>query len=79
MKDTSDQVHGVMIAMMKRKSGEERMKIVATMFETAIQLILESSRGPLDDAEAGATVFMRFYGHDFIPEEKEKILAHLSR
>lgn len=79
MNDTSDKTREVMIAMMKRKSGEERLKMGASMFDTAKQLILASLTGQYSDADRRAVLFQRLYGHDFSPETRARILTHLSR
>ncbi|MFH1830468.1 MAG: hypothetical protein ABH871_06810 [Pseudomonadota bacterium] len=68
MKDTSACVHKKMISLMSKRSGEERLKMGASMFDTAKELIGPSSR---------AKVFLRLYGSNFSPKERQKILNHL--
>ena len=78
MKDTSDQAHEVMLAMMKKKSGEERLKMGASMFDTTKQLVLASLTGQHSDADRKTVLFQRLYGQDYSPALRDKILRYLS-
>ena len=77
MKDTSKEVHSRMLEMMRRKSGEERLKMGFSMFDMAKHLVLASLECGEDDANVRAQLFVRFYGKDYSREQKIKIIRHL--
>lgn len=75
--DTSENIHSRMVAMMKQKSGRERMEMGASMFDAARALALHSLRGR-SQAELPGLLFLRCYGADFSARKKKRIAAHLS-
>ena len=79
MKDTSDIIRKKMISMMRKKSGEERLKMGASMFDMAKQLVLASRSVSAASAEGRTATFLKFYGHDFPPEARARILLYLSQ
>ncbi|MBI2092149.1 MAG: hypothetical protein HYY43_02415 [Deltaproteobacteria bacterium] len=74
MTDTSPQVNSKMIEMIRLRSGEERLKMGADMFDMAKRLILASL--DCNDSDVRTKLFLRVYGNDFSTEEKGKILKH---
>lgn len=74
MTDTSPKIRNKMIKLMRRKSGVERLKMGADMFDMAKRLILISMQDR--DVNVRQEIFLRFYGNDFSGERKEKILKY---
>lgn len=80
MNDTNPSVESVFIEMMMKKSGQERMMMGFSMFEMARRQVVASVKMNNPDAdikEIRREIFLRFYGQDFSPEEREKILSKL--
>lgn len=75
MNDTSAKMHDVMLAMMMQKSSEDRLKMGASMFDTARCLVRESLKGSCSGVELRRAIFVRFYGNDFSPEERRGCLS----
>ena len=64
--------------MLKQRSGEERLKMGCAMRETARALVEASIREQDPQATPEAVrkgLFLRFYGHEFDVESREKILT----
>ncbi len=77
MKDTTPEIESRFMDMMMSKSGEERLKMGFSMFETARRQAIASIRGErpdIDDKELRRQVFLRFYGQEFDENDREKIL-----
>ena len=77
MKDTSFEIQKKIDEIYKNKSGEEKLLIALSMFETARELVISSLPNNLSDKELRKELFLRFYGNDFSSNEKEKILTNL--
>jgi hypothetical protein len=80
MKDTTPEIESRFHRMLMKKSGQERLKMGFSMFEMARRQVVASimNQNPrCDSKEIHKTLFLRFYGQDFTPEECEKILAQL--
>jgi hypothetical protein len=68
-----------MRALMAARSPEERLRMAARMFAGAKVLARVGYTGPVgDEVEMRRHIFRRFYGGDFTPEERERILEYLS-
>jgi len=68
-----------MRALMAARSPEERLRMAARMFAGAKVLVRVGYTGPAgDEAEMRRHIFRRFYGGDFTPDERERILEYLS-
>ena len=68
--------------MLLARSGEERLKMGSSMNATARALVRASvlARDPrASPAAIRREVFLRFYGHEFDAEARERILARLGR
>lgn len=74
MIDTTAKIQKKMLLLMRRKSGLERLKMGADMFDMAKGLVLASLDCGNSDVRSG--LFLRFYEMDFGVEDKEKILKH---
>jgi 7-cyano-7-deazaguanine synthase in queuosine biosynthesis len=64
--------------MIMRKSGEERMMMGDSMFVAARTLVLASLDPALTEDEKRRELFLRFYGNDFSPDCKERILRWMT-
>jgi hypothetical protein len=78
MNDTSPDMESRYRAMLMERSGEERLKMGCSMFDTAKALM---RAGILDQnphaspAEIRRGLFMQLYGHEFDAKSRAKILA----
>lgn len=78
MKDTPPEMEARYRAMLMQRSGEERLKMGCAMRETARALVEASIREQDPQATPEAVrkgLFLRFYGHEFDADSREKILA----
>ncbi|MBI4849362.1 MAG: hypothetical protein HY808_12450 [Nitrospirae bacterium] len=78
MKDTSPEMEDCFNDMMMQKSGEERLKMGFSMFDTSRRQVIASikmNNPEADDKAVRKELFDRFYGQDFSSEESGKILA----
>jgi len=67
--------------MIRRKTPEERLRMGCSMFDFSKSLVVNAilrERPNLSPAELRGELFLRFYGNDFAPARREKILAHLA-
>jgi hypothetical protein len=68
--------------MLMQRSGAERLRMAGSMFATARALAVASIRAKDPSVSASAlrqALFLRFYGGDFSPEERERIVTWLGR
>ena len=78
MNDTSPDMESRYRAMIMERSGEERLKMGCSIFDTAKALM---QAGILDQnphaspAEIRRALFMQLYGHEFDADSREKILV----
>jgi hypothetical protein len=74
VKDTTTDAARMYRDLLCSKSGAERFRMGCEMFETAKAFALAGLR---EQGEEGLRerLFLRLYGHDFEPEERERILA----
>jgi hypothetical protein len=82
MNDTSPEVERIYRSMLLQRSGEERLKMGCSMHATARALVCASvlEKDPLaSPAALRGALFLRFYGHEFNAEAREKILLALER
>ena len=80
MNDTDPEVEQKFVAMLLERSGEERLKMGCSMHATAQALVRASvlEKDPLaSPATLRRALFLRFYGHEFDAEAREKILLAL--
>ena len=81
MNDTSPEFESRFNEMMMKKSGQERLKMGFSMFDTARRQVIASVKMNKPDAdikEIRKEIFIRFYGREFSPKEQEKILMHIA-
>ncbi|TKS63686.1 MAG: hypothetical protein EWM73_01214 [Nitrospira sp.] len=64
--------------MIMERSGEERLKMGCSMFDTAkavMQAGILDQNSHASPAEIRRALFMQLYGHEFDADSREKILA----
>lgn len=79
MNDTSSEIECIITDRMKRLSGEERLRIGASMFDTAKRLVIASFARGEAAANTRVRLFLRFYGGDFDSVSREKIITYINR
>jgi hypothetical protein len=80
MTDTSPPLDRLYRQLLMQRSGAERMKMAGSMFATARAFAVASLRAGEPSLSAAALrreLFLRFYGGDFGPEARERIVAWL--
>jgi len=77
MNDTIPEIQDKIDDIYKNKTGEEKLLIALSMFETAREIVISSLPNNLTERELRKALFLRFYGNDFSVDEKEKILSNL--
>lgn len=80
MNDTPPEIEQMFVAMLMEGSGEERLKMGCSMHATAQALVRASVLEEDPFASAAAVrqaLFLRFYGHEFDSETRDKILLAL--
>ncbi len=68
--------------MLMKRSGEERLKMGCSMHATARALVRASILEEESSASPGTlrtAFFLRFYGQDFAPPKRKKILRALAK
>ena len=81
MNDTHPDVAIRFRELMMRKSGEQRLLMGCSMYDTAKQIVrsaIYNSRPGITEAEMKKEIFLRFYGSEFSPAETERILLTLA-
>lgn len=82
MRDTSPEMMEKMREMIRMKSPLERLMMGCSMYATSKYLVIRAIREENPDISEAALrrqFFLRFYGNDFNPEEREKIAKHLEQ
>ncbi len=81
MNDTSPEVEAIYRRMLLAKSGAERVRMASAMFKDARRIVESSIRAAdpgIDEVGLRQAVFLRFYGHEFAPAERERILERIA-
>lgn len=66
--------------LMMSKSGQERLLMGCSMYDTAKQIVrsaISNSRPGITEEEMKKEIFLRFYGKEFSTADREKILVAL--
>lgn len=80
MNDTHPDISVRFQNLMMLKSGEQRLLMGCSMYDTAKQIVRSSIYDKYPQISAGQMkkeIFIRFYGHDFSQPDAEKILSVL--
>lgn len=78
MNDTSPAFQDRFRRMLLRRSGEERLKMGCSMHATARTLV-KVSIAEKDPIALKQALFLRFYGDEFEPKERKRILRALRK
>ena len=78
MKDTSDQIERKYRDMLLARSGEERLKMGCSMHATARALVI-ASIPEKNRVKVNRELFLRFYGEEFEPKQRKRILLALRK
>ena len=81
MKDTHPVIAERIKALMRKKSGEERLMMGFSMFETAKKIVVSSifsKSNKLSPADLRKAIFLRFYGNDLSLDIKKRVLRSWS-
>ncbi|HZE88669.1 MAG TPA: hypothetical protein VE404_03930 [Verrucomicrobiae bacterium] len=78
MSDTSPEVANLFRDMIMERSGEERVRMGADMFEASREIVLASLKAESPD-DLRVRLFVRFYGADFEPAELARIVEAIRR
>ncbi|MCU0288559.1 MAG: hypothetical protein MUF15_19475 [Acidobacteria bacterium] len=76
MKDTSEKMERIYNEMLMKKTPEERVKMCFSMLNAARRIVMSTIK---DKKNWRKEMFLRFYGDEFSPEQKEKILSALGK
>lgn len=66
--------------LMMRKSGQQRLLMGCSMYDTAKRIVLSAVRNQrpeITDAEMRKEIFLRFYWQEFGETDREKLLSVL--
>ena len=66
--------------LMMSKTGQERLLMGCSMYDTAKQIVrsaIYNSRPGITDVEMKKEIFLRFYGKEFSRADREKFLSEL--
>lgn len=78
--DTPPEVQRQFVALLMQKSGQERLNMGFEMFDLARRLVIagiQTAYPNCDERTLRTQIFLRFYGQDFSPQQREKILARI--
>lgn len=81
MNDTSPEMEARYHAMLLARSPEERLRMAGSMYSAARRLVVASILAADPSASPAAircALFLRFYGHEFDAQARERIIARLS-
>lgn len=82
MSDTTPEMEARYRAMwMARPPGGERLRIATEMFDLTRSLLIagiRAARPDITEVELRQELFLRYYGDEFSPEQREKILAAIA-
>ncbi len=80
MNDTNHDVAIRFRELMMSKTGEQRLLMGCSMYDTAKQIVrsaIYNSRPGITEAEMKKEIFLRFYGSEFSQADREKFLSAL--
>ena len=78
MNDTHPEVAARFRDLMMAKSGQQRLLMGCSMYDTAKQIVqsaLRSRHPAITPEEMKKEIFLRFYGHQFSLADREKIFS----
>lgn len=69
--DTHPEIDKLLVEKFKQLSGEERVEMATSMFDTAREIVLASikNKNPnISESEIKKELLLRFYGHELSPK-----------
>jgi hypothetical protein len=78
VKDTPDEIEKKFRNMLLARSGEERLKMGCSM-DAMGRALVRASISKRDPIVVKQALFMRFYGEEFRPKERKRILRALRK
>jgi hypothetical protein len=81
MDDTPENVKQLYNEMLMSKSPAERFKMAGRMFDAAKKLVIAGifkERPDIGESQLRAEIFLRMYGNDFSPVERDRIVQKIS-
>jgi hypothetical protein len=78
VKDTPPEIELRFRNLLLKRSGEERLKMGCSMHAASLALV-KASVSETDPVTLKRTLFLHFYGNDFEPKRKNKILRALKK
>ena len=82
MKDTSAEIEKRYRQLLMRRSGQERLKMGCSMYDASKALVraaLLRVNPKMTEATLRKKIFLCFYGRDFEPKARKRILAALAK
>ncbi|TET54046.1 MAG: hypothetical protein E3J54_02895 [Actinobacteria bacterium] len=82
MKDTAPKINHLLYELFREKSGEERLIMGCSMFDTSKKIVISSikqNNPDIGDSELKIKLFNRLYGRDFTQKDYQKITKHLKK
>jgi len=82
MNDTSAKIEKRFRHLLMRRSGQERLKMGCSMHAASKALMraaLLRANPKASEATLRKQMFLCFYGHDFVPAARKRILAALAK
>lgn len=80
MNDTSPEVEARYRTLLMERSGAERLRMACEMFDCAREMVIAGIRAEqprVTNAELRVAIFLRTYGADFTPDERDRIVTRL--
>ena len=65
--------------MMMHKSGEQRLRMGCSMYDASRQIVRSAileRNADITEAEMKREIFLRFYGHEFSRDERDRLFQH---
>lgn len=82
MRDTHPDIAVRYRKMMMRRSGEQRLSMGCSMYDAARKIVRSAildSNPHITEVEMQREIFLRFYGHEFSRDQREKAISALTR
>lgn len=76
MRDTPPEFQRIYQAMLLARSGSERLRMGCDLFSTSRELVI-AALGNKNLEEIREHLFLRFYGSEFTPAERARILSSI--
>ena len=80
MNDTSPEVEARYRALLMKRSGTERLRMACEMFDCAREMMIagiKAEQPGINGTELRVSIFLRTYGTDFTPGERDRIVTRL--